>query len=107
MYEILTLTNLFLTGLITSAIQDAETPVISSMKHKNVGVLRYRTLDISFLATSGGKAVQSDASNYQMEILSLIWKLKKEQIDGILLDKSTYDNLRFLISVSLSLFYHA
>ena len=62
----------------------------NTMASANVGVLKYRDYDASLVAREGGVVKEAhDASNFHMDILTLIRMLRMKEIDGMVLDKYT------------------
>lgn len=79
-----------LTGLLTTAIDSAQNPSAPVIKDNNVGILKYRTLDLFFVTENGGNKVNTNGISFEDDLIQLISYLKDKKIDGIILDTLTY-----------------
>ena len=78
------------TGLLTTAIMDANKPLNPDMRNADVGVLKYRAYDASLIALQGGNVIETNGWNFCSDINQLMEKLRNKKVDGILLDKYTF-----------------
>ena len=79
-----------LTGTLTTFIMNLDKPQDSDMMNKRVGVLKDRTFD-TFVASQQGAVVHynENVQDFYADVVELILKLQKEEVDGILLDSYT------------------
>ena len=79
-----------ITGDITGKILEANDPPPKKMDGKKVGTLRFRDYDSYVVSTHGGYSqYNTDATNFSSDVLGLVNKLRREEIDGFLLDRYT------------------
>ena len=78
------------TGSLTNEIMSAANPPDPKMHGKNVGVLRYRTFDASFVAKHGGMITETQGLTETDNIIDLTRLLLLKKVNGIFLDKFTY-----------------
>ena len=78
------------TGALTNEITSAANPGDPDMHGKNVGVLKYRTFDASFVAKHGGIVKESKGVTEKDNIADIKRMLSTGQVDGIFLDMYTY-----------------
>jgi len=78
------------TGALTNEITSAANPGIPDMHGKNVGVLKYRTFDASFVAKHGGIVKETKGITEKDNIADIKRLLSTGEVDGIFLDMYTY-----------------
>lgn len=78
-----------LTALLTTRIMEANTPKIPDMTGDNIGVLKYRYYEALLVSHHGGLIHEAEAKGFKPAVYELIYKLRTQQIHGILLDRYT------------------
>ena len=86
-----------LTASLTSEILKANNSPLPDMKDENVGVLKFRNFEGYIVAKHGGYAIETDGSDFIVDILQLISKLRRKEIHGFLLDKYTLWYVNYLM----------
>ena len=79
----------FLTSLVTTELMFIMEPHHASMSGARVGVLKYRDSDAALVVSEGGMVVETEGWNFYSDVLSLMQKLRRSEIDGMVLDKYT------------------
>ena len=89
-----------LTGELTGEIIKANSPPPPDIKGNNVGALLYRDYDAHLIARHGGNIIRNDEDYPDVldDILQLILKLKRHEIDGFILDKWTFEYYTYVLS---------
>ena len=59
------------------------------MTGRNVGVLKYRDYDATLVVAEGGVVNETDGWNFYSDVLTLLRMLRKNEIDGFIIDKYT------------------
>lgn len=77
------------TSLITVEMMKALQPLVNDMTGSKVGVLRYRDYDASLVVKHGGIVAEAPSWNFYSDILLLIGMLRREEINGFVIDKYT------------------
>ena len=76
-----------ITGNLTSTIVSSNSPPPMKMAGKKVGTLRFRDLDNYGVTSRGGYYVRNEyATDFKSDIKGLLTMLRKDAIDGLLLD---------------------
>ena len=78
-----------LTASLTTEIMNANSPPPPDMKGSMVGSLQYRDYEQLIIAKNGGVLVETEGIDFYSDLILLIEKLQKKEIDGFLLDKYT------------------
>ena len=78
-----------LTATLTGELMMAKSPPEPSMKGAKVGVLKYREYDMYVVAQRGGIAVEYSSGDFVYDLVGLMEKLQKKELDGFVLDKYT------------------
>lgn len=63
------------------------------ISNAKVGVPKYRTLEISMVAKSGGSVVQTNGASFRSDVNLLVGLLRDKRVDGLLFDEMTYHYL--------------
>ena len=91
-----------LTGELTGEIIKANSPPPPDIRGNNVGALWSRDYDAHLIAQYGGNIIWNDEDYIDIpdDILQLILKLKRYEIDGFILDKWTCEYYTYVFSES-------
>ena len=82
-----------LTGLITTALINVNSPQTPIMSGRTVGSLKFREYDASLISMHGGTVIETRGENFYSDIKQLIYMLRNNIVHGILLDKYTFSHV--------------
>ena len=81
-----------LTGMVYSEVTNVNSPPPPTMDGKKTGALLYRDYDHIMTVKNGGMVVQNEESetvDFTQDVVNLLSKLKRGDIDGFVLDETT------------------
>ena len=85
----ITICSIYVASL-TTEIMDSQTSLIANLHGKMVGGLKYRLHDASLVAQYGGILHEIDFNDTAVGISELIKMMERSEIDGFLINRSTY-----------------
>lgn len=87
-----------ITATVTTSVLNANSPPPPDMKGARVGMMKYRDFEGYVTAMLGGKKIEVNGNYFQELIVQLIVKLEKNEIDGFVLDKSSFYHISKVLS---------